>query len=261
MLCWSISGTSPFDDAPRQPFGDRGLANAGFPDQQRVILAPPAQRLHHALQFAVAADQRVDLARQRHGIEIERVALERAAGLGFMLAFGVGLALRRRGLRHLADAVRNEVHDIEPGHALLVQEVDRVGILLAENRDQHVGPGHFLLARRLHVQDGALDHALEAERGLGIDLVARQDGRVLGHEIGKELPQIVDVRGTGAQHFGGRRIVEQGQQQMLHGNKLVAFLPRLHEGHMQADFEFLCNHLSFLPSHTVTDVGAVWRTT
>ena len=81
-----------------------------------------------------------------------------------------------------------------------------------------------------------------------------------------EKRQIVDIRGARTQHFRGRRIVEQRQQQMLHGYEFVALLAGFHEGHVQADFEFLGNHLSrftfnFLPSHTVTDADAVWRTT
>ncbi len=46
-------------------------------------------------------------------------------------------------------------------------------ILLAENRDQHVGAGDFLTAGRLHVIDSALQDALEAERRLRVAFVAR----------------------------------------------------------------------------------------
>jgi hypothetical protein len=80
-----------------------------------------------------------------------------------------------RGLRRLGDAVRDEVHDIEARHALALQEVHRVRILFAEDGDQDVGACDFLLARRLDVQDRALDHALETERRLGVDLLAAID--------------------------------------------------------------------------------------
>ena len=49
-------------DAPGQALGDRGLADAGLADQQRVVLAPAAQDLDHALDLVLAADQRIDLA-------------------------------------------------------------------------------------------------------------------------------------------------------------------------------------------------------
>jgi len=46
-----------------------------------------------------------------------------------------------------------------------VQEIDRVRVLLAVDRHQHVGAGDFLLPRGLDVQDGALDDALEPSVG------------------------------------------------------------------------------------------------
>ena len=66
--------------------------------------------------------------------------------------------------------------------------------------------------------------------------------------------QIVDVGGAGAQDLGSGGIVQQRQQQMLHGDELVALLPRLDKRHVQADFEFLRNHLKFPPSRTATGV-------
>jgi hypothetical protein len=59
----------------------------------------------------------------------------------------------------------------------------------------------------------------------------------------RSLRSVIDVfAAAGAQGLGGRRVVEQRQQQVLDGNELVALLPRLDKGHVQADFEFLGNH-------------------
>jgi hypothetical protein len=122
--------------------------------------------------------------------------------------------------------VRDEIHHVEAGDALALQEVDRVGVLFAEDGDQHVGAGDFLLAGGLHMQDGALDDALEAQGRLGVDFVAAGDGgRVLADEVGQFLAQVVDVGGAGPQHLGGRWVVEQRQQQVLDGDELVALLP------------------------------------
>ncbi len=168
-----------FDDAPRQAFGDGGFAHAGLADQQRIVLAPAAQGLDDALQFEFAPDQRIDLAGQRLGVEIQRVVV--AARLRWRLparsrSRPVFAAL---GWLALGDAVRDEVDHIQPRDAVLVQEIHRMRILLAEDGDQHVGSGDFFLVGRLHMQDGALDDALEAQRGLGVDLaVARQYRRV-----------------------------------------------------------------------------------
>ena len=46
----------------RQAFGQRGLADAGFADEHRVVLAPAAEHFHRPLQLVAAADQRIELA-------------------------------------------------------------------------------------------------------------------------------------------------------------------------------------------------------
>jgi hypothetical protein len=251
-------GHAALDDAAREPFGDRGFADAGLAHQQRVVLAPAAQRLDHALQLLVAADERVDLAGQRERVQVLRVVVERAVrrlGLVLLLGFLLGLAALRRGA--LGDAVRDVVDHVQARDALLLQEIDRVRVLLAEDRHQHVGAGDFLLARRLHVQDRALDDALEAERGLRVDLAIGGDARrLLGDVLREVLAQLVHVGAAGAQHLGGRRVVQQREQQVLDGDELVALLARLDKGHVQADFEFLGDHFSFPPSRIAADAGA-----
>jgi hypothetical protein len=139
--------------------------------------------------------------------------------------------------------VGDEVHHVQARDVLLLQEIHRVRVLLAEDRHQHVGAGDFLLARGLHVQDRALDHALETQRGLGVDLVRAFDARgVFFDEVGQLAAQFVDVGGAGLQHLCGGRVVQQGKQKMLHGDELVALLPCLDESHVQADFKLLRDH-------------------
>ena len=121
-------------------------------------------------------------------------------------------------------------------------------ILFAKNGDQHVGAVHLFLPRGLHVQHGALDDALEPERRLGFDVVLALDRRrVLVDEADDVLTQLFDVAAAGAHGFGGRGVVEQGEQQVLDGDEFVAFLPGLDKGHLQTDFQFLRNHPSFPP--------------
>ena len=50
------------EQARRQPFGHRGLADAGVADEHRVVLAAPAQHFDGALQLVGAADQRIEQA-------------------------------------------------------------------------------------------------------------------------------------------------------------------------------------------------------
>ena len=49
----------------RQSFDDGGLADAGLANEHRVVLGAAAQHLLHALDFRVAADQRVELVLDR----------------------------------------------------------------------------------------------------------------------------------------------------------------------------------------------------
>ena len=115
--------------------------------------------------------------------------------------------------------------------------------LLAEDRDQHVRAGDFLLARRLDVQDRALDHALEALRGLRVRVRMRgQARRVLVDEVGEDAAQLLEVDAAGLQHFRRRRVVQHREQQVLDGDELVLLLPGLDEGHVEGDFQFLRNH-------------------
>ncbi|MCY1379878.1 hypothetical protein D9M69_676390 [compost metagenome] len=90
----------------------------------------------------------------------------------------------------------DEVHHVQAGHALLVEVVHGVRVLLAEDGHQHVGAGDFLfaVAGGLHMHDGALDHTLETQRGLRVHLVGA--GHLWGvvlDEIRQGLAEVVDV--------------------------------------------------------------------
>ena len=53
-------------DLLRQAFDDGGLADAGFANQNRIVLGAAAEHLNHAQDFAVAPDDRIELAFLRH---------------------------------------------------------------------------------------------------------------------------------------------------------------------------------------------------
>ena len=85
-------GDVALDDLAREAFGDRGLADAGIADVERVVLRPAAEDLHRAVDLGHAADQRIDLAGPRLLVEVDGELLER----GFLLAaFLLGLFLGR----------------------------------------------------------------------------------------------------------------------------------------------------------------------
>src|SRR5207302_699107 len=106
----------------RQAFGDRGLADAGVADEQRIVLLAPAQYLDGAVDLGLAADQRIDLAVARLLVEVDAIGLERIALFLVVVArLGVGLVL---GAAHrprfgepgpLGDAVADVVHRVVAG--------------------------------------------------------------------------------------------------------------------------------------------------
>ncbi len=75
------------DDAPRQAFGDGGFANAGLADEDRVVFGAPGQHLHHAADFVVAPDDRVNFALARQGGQVVAILFERLE-----LVFGIGVS-------------------------------------------------------------------------------------------------------------------------------------------------------------------------
>jgi hypothetical protein len=134
-------------DPPRETFGDRCLADAGLPDEQRVVLPPAAKHLDDPFELVLATDQRIDLAHLRQMVEVDGVSVERTGGLRIAVAlFFRRLRLVRLLLRMLGDAVRDVIDHIQARDAALVQEINGVRLFFAEDGDQHVGSGDFLLA-------------------------------------------------------------------------------------------------------------------
>ncbi len=113
-----------------------------------------------------------------------------------------------------------------------------MALALGEDRDQHVRAGHFLAAGRLHMDDGALDHALEPGGRFRILVPFRHQVVELGLDIGDEAAlQFVDVDIAGA-HDGGRvLILEQRQQQMLQRGVFVMAFVRQSERPVKRLFE------------------------
>ena len=80
-------------DPDRQPLGDGSLADTRIADQHRVVLGPPAQHLHGAPDFVIAADDWIDLALTGLLRHIPRIPRQRlVAGLGAPAAYNPPLA-------------------------------------------------------------------------------------------------------------------------------------------------------------------------
>jgi len=115
-----------------------------------------------------------------------------------------------------------------------LQEIGRVALPLGEDRDQHVGAGHLLTAGRLHVDDRALNHPLEASSGLGILVALADQVLQLGFEVTDQTAaQLVHVDITGAHDGGPVLIIDQGEQEMLKGRVFVVSLVGERQGAVQ----------------------------
>src|SRR5690606_24479072 len=77
-------------DAPRQAFGDGGLAHAGFAHEQGVVLAAAAQHLDDALDLVFAPDKGIDAAGQRGRVQVVGVLIQRRLA-GFARFLGAWL--------------------------------------------------------------------------------------------------------------------------------------------------------------------------
>ena len=96
------------EQARRQAFGERGLADARVADEHRIVLAPAAEDFHRALELLGPANQRVELAGpgargQIGGVGGQRIARGRAPALSDA-GLGVGAGLTRRRGRQASSA-------------------------------------------------------------------------------------------------------------------------------------------------------------
>ena len=235
------------DDALGEALGDRGLADAGIADEQRIVLLAAAQHLDGAVDLGIAADHRIDLAVARLLVEVDAIGLERLALLlGVLVALGLGLLVdaahrpRLGDAGPLGDAVADVVDGVVARHVLLLQEVRGMALALGEDRDQHVGAGHFFATGRLHMDHRALDHALEAGGRLGIVAAIGDEVFEFGLEIVDEAgAQLVEIDAAGAHHGGRIGIVDQRQQEMFERRVLVVTLVGDRQRTMQGLFKAL----------------------
>ena len=74
-------GHVALDDALREPFDNRGLADTRLADQNRIVFGAAGQHLDGAPDLFVSADHRIELVLPRLFGEIARVFLERVIAL------------------------------------------------------------------------------------------------------------------------------------------------------------------------------------
>ena len=174
------------DDPLREALDDRGLADAGVADQDRVVLRAAGEDLDHAADLLVAADDRVELAGLRELGQVAAELLERLVGALRVLAGDALAAADRLDLR-LELVARDDVECEQQvlGRDVLVLHPAR----LVEGLVEHLAER----ARDVRLLRGALDRRLGAERRLGL----RAEARRVRHQL------------------LGKLLVEQREQQVL----------------------------------------------
>ena len=109
---------------------------------------------------------------------------------------------------------------------------------LGEHGDQHVCTGHFLAARRLDVNCGALQHALEARSRLRVVAMGRNKvGKLVIDVVQHLTPQTVEVDAARTQNGNRVLILGECQQQMFERGIFVPALIGVGESPMQRLFE------------------------
>ena len=165
------------DDLLGEALDDRRLADAGLADENRVVLGPPGQDLHHPLELADAPDDRIELALAG---ELGEVAAELVEDLAVALV-GSRIVLRRSadvGARRRV-ALGAAGRTLVPGQQLddLLADAGEVGteldedlggdaLALADQAEQDVLGPDVVVAELQRLAEGELEDLLGA-RGEG----------------------------------------------------------------------------------------------
>ena len=194
------------DDAVRQSLDDGGLAHAGLADEGRVVLGAARQYLYDALDFLVAADDRVQPAGARFGRQVARHLVQ-----GGRLAGGLGGAA-------LVGILAEEARDL--GARLLQRDAEAVqhagghAVGFAQQAEQQVLGADVVMAHLAGFVDGQLNDALGAggQPGTGGgDLFAGADDVFhRGAHLGQADAHVYE-------HAGGHAflLLNQAQQDVL----------------------------------------------
>ena len=201
------------DDALRESFDDRRLADAGLADEHRVVFGAARQHLHDAANLLVAADDGVELALARRFGEVARVALER---LILILGRLVGDAMRAaHGLERLEQRVVRRARRVEQSLAL--------GTLGVRQREQQMLGRHVLVAELLRFVFGAIEDLVQLARGGGLSVA------LLGIAVDLARDLLAQLRDAGAELLEDGNddalvLLEEGGEQMEVEDDRIAVL-------------------------------------
>ena len=233
-------GNVSVDDTPGKTLDNGCLTHAAVADEEGVVLSPAGEHVNDTLDFIGTTDERIDLSVDGALVEVVGEIFERGVSRGCGTLLGVSTRAlwhpRRPGLAPaLADTVADVGGDIELVDALLGQQVDGLGLLLTEERDEHIATITRRLSAVSDVVERPLNDPMKAH-GLHGVIVARAFDLVdiferLNH-VGLQLSQ---VGAAGLENLRGLGVVQQGMEQMLGGEVLVSMVARELKGAAKGD--------------------------
>ena len=203
-------------DAPRQALGNRRFAHAGFADEHRVVLGAARQHLHHAADFLVATDDRVNLPLARQRSEVAPVFVER-------LKFSFGIFVRHTLVAaQIGERLEHDVALETGGGKHFLQRHTAIG----EQAEQQMFGADVIVLEFVRLGLRGIERFAQGRAGINLrgalDLVAAGQ---FAFQFGLQL------RGRHAdflEQFGHEafRLAEQGQQQVLAVHFLVRHFAR-----------------------------------
>jgi hypothetical protein len=121
--------------------------------------------------------------------------------------------------------------EIELGDAVALEHVHGVRVLFLEELHEHPGPVDVFHLRRNRVDGRALQHPLDPDGLLRLELDPLGHRlEDLFHELRKILADPLAVAATGLDGLARLGVLEQGEQQVLERDVLVAVVGGLFEG-------------------------------
>ncbi len=225
----------PGDEALREALHDGGLADAGLPDEDGVVLRAAREDVQHPLEFLVAAHEGIELVRA--GREVVAVRLQGIVRGGARAGVHVVLGDAARAARQGGRAVRDEAQHLQPRHALRFEQEAGVGVLLVEEFREDARPVGLPLglARRVQLQGRALHDALRGEGEFRLVL----PGGEVRDEVREVLAQAGEVRAAREERLARVGVVREGEQEVFEGDVLVRVFLRESRGAPEGLLEVL----------------------
>ncbi|GHS89420.1 hypothetical protein AGMMS50218_15670 [Actinomycetota bacterium] len=214
-------------DVLREALDDGGLADAGLPDEDRVVLGAAGQHLHDPLDLLLAPDDRVELAVARRLREVapELVEHGRAGGLALGGAAGRDRLLALVAGQELDDLLA----DLVQVGAELAQDLRGDTLALADEPEQDVLGPDVVVAELQRLAQGQLQHLLGARRERDVParrLLALADDllHLRAHGIQRDAQRLEGLGGDAL------TLVDQTQEDVLGADVVVVEHPRLFLG-------------------------------